>query len=83
MVLVCRRSKMSFSAYTMACGRIEPRCEPELGLSKAGLCGMGVECVVCLISRLSEEFDVVLLPELSAAETSTMSVSGFMVQRYD
>lgn len=72
---------MSFSAYTIACGRIEPRCDPELGLSRLGLCGMEVECDVCLISRLSEEFDVVLLPELSAGETSTMSVSFYVAQR--
>lgn len=67
---------MSFSAYTMACGRLEPRFDPELGLSRAGLCGIEVEWDVCLISRWSEEFDVVLLPELSAGETSTTSVSG-------
>lgn len=51
-VLVWSLSKMSFSAYTIGCGRIDMR------LAFRG------------ISRLSEELEVVELPELTTGETS-------------
>jgi len=58
-VLVCNRSKISFSAYTIGCGR----CDWRFGLG------------VIEISRFSDEFEVVLFPELTTGETSASGVS--------
>ena len=58
-VLVCNRSKISLSLYTIGCGRWDTRFE-------------------LLISRLSEELDVVLLPEETTGEPSTREVSPML-----
>jgi transcription elongation factor Elf1 len=58
-VLVCNRSKISLSPYTIGCGRCDARFE-------------------LLISRLSEELDVVLLPEETTGEASIREVSPML-----
>jgi hypothetical protein len=63
---VCNRSKISLSSYTTGRGRRDVRS------------GLGVAA----ISRLSDELEVVLLPELTTGETSMCEVSQTLVCGY-
>lgn len=64
-VLVCKRSKMSCSAYTLGCGRDDRR--------------FWLRCCFAAISRFSDEWELVLFPELTtgvcSGETSKADVS--------
>lgn len=63
---MCNRSKISLSSYTIGRGR----CDIRSGLG------------VAVISRLSDELEVVLLPELTTGETSMCEVSQMLVCGY-